>query len=346
VFTVNAYAAVSATAPLTATTVERRDVGPLDVLIAIKYAGICYTDIQRARSQRRQERYPMVPGHEIVGIVDKVGAAVTRHAIGDRVGVGGLVDSCRVCASCRDGRECDCIEGCTETYAGVGADGQLTQGGYSTHIVVTEDFVLKIPDALSLDEAAPLLYAGVTNYAALRRFGVVPGKKVAIIGLGGLGHLGVKLAHAMGAEVSVFSHSWRKQDDARRLGADHCYATSDANTFATLGGSFDLVLNTDTTTVLDSYLSLLGWKGVLVNLVIPAEQVCTNVFSLISNRRSLTGSTIGSLDEIQETLAFCAAHNLGADIEVIEAQQINEAFDRLLASDVRYRFVIDTAAMA
>jgi len=345
--TVNAYAATSPTAPLTRTTIERRDLGPHDVLIEIKYAGICHSDIHTARGDWGPVTYPLVTGHEIAGIVTKVGTEVTKHNVGDRVGVGCMVDSCGECRYCQGGQEQFCIKGNIGTYGATGKDGQLTQGGYCTHIVVTEDFVLRIPDGLDLDVAAPLLCAGITTYSPLNRWGAGPGKKVAVVGLGGLGHMGVKIAHAMGAEVTVLSQSLKKQEDGLRLGADHYYATSNPETFEKLAGSFDLVLNTVSAAIdVDAYLSLLAVDGALVNVGAPPEPLSVNVFSLIMGRRSFAGSMIGGIRETQEMLDFCAAHHLGAEIEVIGADQINEAYERVLASDVRYRFVIDTSTLS
>ena len=345
--TVNAYAATSPTAPLAPTTIERRDLGPHDVLIEIKYAGICHSDIHTARGDWGPVTYPLVTGHEIAGIVTKVGTEVTKHAVGDRVGVGCMVDSCGECRYCQGGQEQFCIKGNIGTYGATGKDGQLTQGGYCTHIVVTEDFVLRIPDGLDLDVAAPLLCAGITTYSPLNRWGAGPGKKVAVVGLGGLGHMGVQIAHAMGAEVTVLSQSLKKQEDGLRLGADHYYATSNPETFEKLAGSFDLVLNTVSAAIdVDAYLSLLAVDGALVNVGAPPEPLSVNVFSLIMGRRSFAGSMIGGIRETQEMLDFCAAHHLGAEIEVIGADQINEAYERVLASDVRYRFVIDTSTLS
>jgi uncharacterized zinc-type alcohol dehydrogenase-like protein len=345
--TVNAYAATSPTAPLAPTTIERRDLGPHDVLIEIKYAGICHSDIHTARGDWGPVPYPLVTGHEIAGIVTKVGTEVTKHAVGDRVGVGCMVDSCGECRYCQGGQEQFCIKGNIGTYGATGKDGQLTQGGYCTHIVVTEDFVLRIPDGLDLDVAAPLLCAGITTYSPLNRWGAGPGKKVAVVGLGGLGHMGVQIAHAMGAEVTVLSQSLKKQEDGLRLGADHYYATSNPETFEKLAGSFDLVLNTVSAAIdVDAYLSLLAVDGALVNVGAPPEPLSVNVFSLIMGRRSFAGSMIGGIRETQEMLDFCAAHHLGAEIEVIGADQINEAYERVLASDVRYRFVIDTSTLS
>ncbi|MGR6322511.1 NAD(P)-dependent alcohol dehydrogenase [Micromonospora soli] len=344
--TVNAYAAPSATGPLTPTTIERRDLGPHDVLIDIRYSGICHSDIHTARSEWGPTTYPIVPGHEIAGVVQEVGAEVTKFAAGDRVGVGCMVDSCRECDNCRKGLEQYCLKGNVGTYGGVDADGQPTQGGYSRAIVVTEDFVLRIPEGLGLDVAAPLLCAGITTYSPLRHWGVGPGSRVAIIGLGGLGHMAVKLAHAMGAEVTVLSQSLKKREDGLRLGADHYFATSDEETFAKLAGSFDFILNTVSAKIdLDAYLRLLAVDGTLVNVGAPEDPLSVHAFSLIPARRSFAGSMIGGIAETQEMLDFCAEHGLGAEIEVIQAEQINEAYERVLASDVRYRFVIDAATI-
>ncbi|MEU5655104.1 NAD(P)-dependent alcohol dehydrogenase [Streptomyces sp. NPDC047737] len=345
--TVNAYGATSATEPLVPMTVDRREVGPHDVLIEIKYTGICHSDIHHARSDWKQETYPLVPGHEIAGIVTEVGSEVTRHAVGDRVGVGCMVDSCRECANCRKGKEQYCLKGNTLTYADVDAGGTPTQGGYATHIVVTEDFVLRIPDGIALDAAAPLLCAGITTYAPLLRWGAGPGKKVAVVGLGGLGHMAVKLAHAMGAEVTVLSQSLRKKDDGLRLGADQYHATSDPATFEQLADSFDIIVNTVSAKIdLDAYLSLLATDGVLANVGAPSEPVSLNVFSLLGGERTLAGSLIGGIRKTQEMLDFCAEHGIGSEIEVIPAEKINEAYERVLASDVRYRFVIDIATLS
>jgi uncharacterized zinc-type alcohol dehydrogenase-like protein len=344
--TVNAYAATSVSEPITQTTVDRRDVGPHDVLIEIKYCGICHSDIHHARGEWGEAHYPVVPGHEIVGIVAEVGTEVTKHAVGDRVGVGCMVDSCGQCPSCRQGEEQYCLKGNILTYGSIGKDGQLTQGGYSTYIVVTEDFVLKIPKGLDLASAAPLLCAGITTYSPLRHWGAGPGKKVAVVGLGGLGHMAVKLAHAMGAEVTVLSQSLKKQDDGLRLGADDYYATSDPETFERLAGSFDLILNTVSAKIdLDAYISLLAVDGTMVNVGAPAEPMSINVFPLLLGRRAFAGSAIGGIQETQEMLDFCAEHQVGAEIEIISADNINEAYERVLASDVRYRFVIDTSTL-
>ncbi|GAB6903872.1 NAD(P)-dependent alcohol dehydrogenase [Kineosporia succinea] len=346
-FTVPAYAATSANEPLAPFTVERRDVGPKDVRIDIKYSGICHSDIHTARSEWGPANYPVVVGHEIAGVVAEVGADVTRHKVGDRVGVGCMVDSCRECENCLAGDEQYCRKGNTGTYNSVTADGGTTQGGYAAGIVVTEDFVLSIPEGVELDVAAPLLCAGITTYSPLRHWNAGPGKKVAVVGLGGLGHMAVKIAHAMGAEVTVLSQSLKKQEDGLKLGADHYFATSDPDTFAQLDSSFDLIVNTVSARIdVTAYLRLLKVDGTMVNVGAPEDPLEVNAFALIGGRRSWAGSNIGGIRETQEMLDFCAEHHLGAEIEVIGADQINEAYERVLASDVRYRFVIDASTFA
>jgi uncharacterized zinc-type alcohol dehydrogenase-like protein len=342
--TVNAYAVFSADQPLGPTTIERRDVGPHDVLIDIKFAGICHSDIHTGRGEWHEPTYPIVVGHEIAGVVTEVGSEVSKHQVGDRVGVGCMVGSCQECENCTRGLEQYCLRGMIGTYDAIDVDGRPTAGGYSTHIVVSEDFVLRIPEGIELDEAAPLLCAGITLYSPLARFGAGPGKQVAIIGLGGLGHMGVKIAHAMGAEVTVLSQSLKKQEDGLRLGADHYYATSDEDTFSQLRGSFDLIVNTVSANLpMDSYLGLLKAEGTLVEVGAPEKPMPISAFSLIGGGKTLAGSMIGGIAQTQEMLDFCAEHRLGAEIEVIGAEKINEAWDRVVASDVRYRFVIDTA---
>ncbi|MFI6275777.1 NAD(P)-dependent alcohol dehydrogenase [Streptomyces sp. NPDC050988] len=344
--TVAAYAAPAAKAPLERTTIERRPVGEHDVLIEIKFAGICHSDIHQAREGWGEAIFPMVPGHEIAGIVTEVGTGVTRFAVGDRVGVGCMVDSCRECENCRAGLEQYCTQGNVGTYNAVGKDGEPTYGGYSTHIVVDEAFTVRIPEGLALDEAAPLLCAGITTYSPLKHWNAGPGKKVAVVGMGGLGHMGVKIAHALGAEVTVLSQSLRKKDDGLKLGADHYYATSDPETFQELRGSFDLILSTVSAPLgLDTFLSLLKTDGAFVNVGAPEEPVSLNLFSVIGGRKTLAGSGIGGIQETQEMLDFCAEHGLGAEIELISASEINEAYERVLSSDVRYRFVIDVATI-
>ncbi|ROQ59305.1 putative zinc-type alcohol dehydrogenase-like protein [Streptomyces sp. 840.1] len=346
VTTVAAYAAPAPKAPLERTTVPRRPVGEHDVLIDIKYAGICHSDIHQARDGWGKGIFPMVPGHEIAGVVAEVGPGVTKFAVGDRVGVGCMVDSCRTCDNCKAGLEQYCSEGNVGTYNAVGKDGEPTYGGYSTHVVVDENYTLRIPEGIALDEAAPLLCAGITTYSPLAHWNAGPGKKVAIVGLGGLGHMGVKIAHALGAEVTVLSQSLRKEADGLKLGADHYFATSDPATFEQLKGSFDLIISTVSAPLpLDAYLALLRTDGAMVNVGAPEEPVSLNLFSVIGGRKTLAGSGIGGIRETQEMLDFCAEHSLGAEIELISADRINEAYERVLASDVRYRFVIDTATI-
>ena len=345
--TVNAYAAPSATDPLVPTTIDRRDVGTKDVLIAIRYAGICHSDIHTVRGEWGEVAYPLTVGHEIVGEVTEVGSGVTRHAVGDRVGVGCMVNSCRECENCRAGEEQYCLNGNVGTYAAVDRDGTITQGGYSTHVVVDEDFVLRVPETIPYEAAAPLLCAGITTYSPLSLWKVGPGSRVAVVGLGGLGHMAVKIAHAMGAEVTVLSQSLRKQEDGLRLGAKHYYATSDPATFEDLKNGFDLIVNTVSAPIdIDAFLGLLALNGTMVNVGAPPEALPLHVFSLFGNRRSFAGSGIGGIRETQEMLDFCAEHELAADVEVIAADRINEAYERVLTSDVRYRFVIDIATLA
>ncbi len=344
--TVAAYAAPAPKAPLERTTIERRAVGAHDVLIDIKYAGICHSDIHQVNEGWGESIFPMVPGHEIAGVVVEVGSAVTRHAVGDRVGVGCMVDSCRECDNCLRGLEQYCANGNTMTYNGIGRDGEVTYGGYSKQIVVDENYVVRIPDSLPLDAAAPLLCAGITLYSPLRHWGVGPGKKVAIVGLGGLGHMGVKIAAALGAEVTVLSQSLRKKDDGLKLGAHDYRATSDPATFSELAGGFDVIVSTVSAPLdFGAYLGLLRTDGALVNVGAPEEPISLNLFRLLGGRKTLAGSMIGGIAETQEMLDFCAEHNIGAEIELITAEQINTAYDRVLSSDVRYRFVIDTATI-
>ncbi|MEU9132454.1 NAD(P)-dependent alcohol dehydrogenase [Kitasatospora sp. NPDC048540] len=344
--TVAAYAAPAAKAPLERTTVERRAVGERDVLIDITFVGICHSDIHQVREGWGEAIFPMVPGHEIAGVVAGTGPGVTGFRTGDRVGVGCMVDSCRECENCKAGLEqyCDLVP--VWTYNAVGKDGQPTYGGYSQSVVVDENYVVRIPDALPLDAAAPLLCAGITTYSPLRHWNAGPGRHIAVIGFGGLGHVAVKIAHALGAEVTVLSQSLRKRDDGLRLGADHYHATGDPATFDRLARSFDLILNT-VSAPLDhaAHLALLRTDGTMVNLGLPEEPVQIELGSLNGRRRSLSSSGIGGIAETQEMLDFCAEHGVAAEIELIRAEQVNEAYERVLAGDVRYRFVIDTATI-
>lgn len=343
---VAAYAAPAPKAPLERITVPRRPVGAHDVLIDIKFAGICHSDIHQVTDGWGEGIYPMVPGHEIAGVVTEVGPGVTKFAVGDRVGVGCFVDSCRECEQCLAGQEQYCAKGMTGTYNALDKNGEPTYGGYSTHVVVDENYTVRIPDGLALDIAAPLLCAGITLYSPLKHWGAGPGKQVAIVGLGGLGHMGVKIAHALGAEVTVLSQTLRKQEDGMKLGADHFYATSDETTFEQLAGRFDLIVSTVSAPLsFDAYLGLLKVGGALVNVGAPEEPVSLNLFSVIGGRKTLAGSMIGGIAETQEMLDFCAEHGLGADIELIRAEEVNEAYERVQSGDVRYRFVIDTSTI-
>lgn len=344
---VKAIAATSPTEPLGPTTIERREVRPHDVLIAIKFAGICHSDIHTVRGEWGDVHFPIVVGHEIAGVVEQVGDAVTAYQVGDRVGVGCFVDSCRECEQCRAGLQQYCTgTGMVGTYDSVDKEGNPTAGGYSTHIVVDENYVLRIPANIDLDVAAPLLCAGITTYSPLRHWNAGPGTQVAVIGMGGLGHMAVKLAHAMGCEVSVLSQSLKKKEDAERLGADHYYATSDETTFRDLSGRFSLILNTVSANLdLDAYFGLLDVGGTFVELGAPEHPMTIKPFSMIPARRALSGSMIGGIPETQEMLDFCGEHGIGAEIEVISGDRVNEAYDRVVASDVRYRFVIDIASL-
>ncbi|MDQ0923712.1 putative zinc-type alcohol dehydrogenase-like protein [Pseudarthrobacter sp. W1I19] len=339
---VKAFIATSPTSALEPGTVERRDPGEFDVRISIRYTGICHSDIHAVRGDWAGVTYPLVAGHEVTGVVEAVGRKVTRHAVGDRVGVGCFVDSCRECVHCREGEEQYCLRGATSTYNSTGSDGRPTAGGYSTSIVVDENYVLRIPDRITLETAAPLLCAGITVYSPLRNRNTGPGTRIAIVGMGGLGHLGVKIAAAMGADVTVLSQSPKKQADALRFGANHFHATSDPATFTDLQGKFDLVINTVSADIdVDAYLSMVALDGTLVLVGLPSKPLSQRAWSLISMRRNLSGSKMGGIRQTQEMLDFCAAHKLGAEVEVIPASCINQAYERVLASDVQYRFVID-----
>ena len=345
--TVHAYAATSASEPLTKTTITRRDVGPHDVGFDIHFAGICHSDIHTVRGEWGPARYPVVPGHEIAGVVTEIGSEVTGFKVGDHVGVGCFVDSCRECDNCRVGLEQYCTgSGMIGTYNAVGRDGLPTQGGYSGSIVVDENYVLHIPESVPLDAAAPLLCAGITTYSPLRHWNVGPGTRLGVIGLGGLGHMAVKLGAAMGAEVTVLSQSLKKMEDGLRLGAKNYYATSDRDTFKNLRNSFDVILNTVSANLdLGRYLEMVDLDGVFVELGAPENPLVVPPFSIIGMRRSIAGSVIGGIPETQEMLDFCAEHGIASEIEVIAPEYINEAYERVVASDVRYRFVIDTESL-
>ena len=342
--TVRAWGTPGFAEPLEPVTVTRRELREDDVRIRIEFVGICHSDIHTMRGDWGERAYPLVPGHEIVGIVDEVGPAVTRYAPGERVGVGCFVDSCGSCHPCELGEISYCEQGPTLTYGGVDRrDGSVTQGGYSQAVVVREDFVVRVPEGLDPAAAAPLLCAGITTYSPLRRWGAGPGRRVGIIGLGGLGHVGVKIAAAMGAEVTVFSHSGSKREDALRFGAHRHVSTADGLPEELLQ-HFDILLNTVSVDLdTDAYLQLLRFDGTLVQLGLPPAELTVPVRSLTQRRRSVSGSLVGGIRETQEMLDFCAAHGVTAEIELIDAPAINEAYDRTIASDVRYRFVIDAA---
>ncbi len=341
-----AYAAASVKAPLAPFSLDRREAREHDVAIDIKYCGICHSDIHQARDEWGGAIFPMVPGHEIVGIVTAVGRHVTKFRAGDKVGVGCFVNSCRNCDQCTKGNEQYCAQGVVFTYNGREYDGTPTYGGYSDKIVVNEDYVLRIPANLALDAAAPLLCAGITLYSPLRHWHAGPGKKVAIVGLGGLGHMGVKLAHAMRAEVTILSQSLKKQEDGKRLGADYFYATSDPQTFAKLHKYFDLMVNTVSAPMdWNQYFNLLKVDGTMIVVGAPDKPIPIGALPLITARRSLAGSMIGGIRETQEMLDFCDKNNVASDIEIIPIQQVNQAYERVMRSDVRYRFVIDMASL-
>jgi len=344
--TTPAYAAISATSPIAPFTITRREPGANDVLIEILYCGVCHSDIHQARGEWGQSNWPMVPGHEIVGKVARVGAEVKKWKAGDTVGVGCFVDSCRQCESCRAGEEQYCDNTPSFTYNGFERDGKTpTQGGYSTQITVNEDYILRIPDGLPLTGAAPLLCAGITMYSPLKHFGATVGDSVAIVGLGGLGHMGVKLAKAMGMKVTVLSHSPSKRDDALRLGADDFVATKDADAFKKNAGRFDMIIDSVSAPHdFNDYLGLLKRNSTMVLVGIP-DPSPVRAFSLVGRRRSLAGSCIGGIRETQEMLDFSAKHNVASDVEVIAIQKINKAYERTVKSDVRYRFVIDLATL-
>jgi alcohol dehydrogenase (NADP+) len=341
-----AYAALSARAPLAPFSIERREPGPHDVLIDILYCGICHSDIHQARDEWGGSIFPMVPGHEIVGTVVKAGAQVTKWKVGDSVGVGCFIDSCRECEACQEGEEQFCADGMTATYNSHERDGKTpTYGGYSTDIVVNEEYVLRIPKGMALERVAPLLCAGITTYSPLRQYGVKAGDQVAILGLGGLGHVGVKIAKAMGATVTVLSHSASKREAALALGADHFIDTSAPDAFTANAKKFDFLLDTVSAQHdYNSYLGLLKRDRNMVLVGIP-DPIPLSAAPLVMQRRHLSGSLIGGIRETQEMLDFCAEHGVLSDVEVIGIEQVNEAYERVLKSDVRYRFVIDLASL-
>ncbi|WP_213304480.1 NAD(P)-dependent alcohol dehydrogenase [Paraburkholderia sacchari] len=338
------YAARDAASPLAPFEFQRRDLRELDVRIDVQFCGVCHSDLHQARNEWRNTLYPVVPGHEIVGRVTEVGKGVTRFKVGELVGVGCLVDSCRTCASCAEGLEQYCENGFVGTYNGIDrVSGELTYGGYSTQLVVDEAFVLRVPENLDPAGAAPLLCAGITTYSPLRTWGAGPGKKVGIVGLGGLGHMGVKLAHAMGAHVVLFTTSPSKVEDGKRLGADEVVISKDPEQMQAHANSFDLIVNTVAAQHdLNPFIELLKRDGTLTLVGAPEhDHPSPQVFNLIFKRRRLAGSLIGGIAQTQEMLDFCGQHGITSDIEMIKMQDINHAYERMLKSDVKYRFVID-----
>lgn len=344
---IHAWGPAAAGKPLTPMTIERRDPRPHDVAIEILYCGVCHSDIHQVRDEWGGGIFPMVPGHEIIGRVVRVGGEVSKFKVGDMAGVGCLVDSCRVCAPCKDGLEQFCENGWSGTYNSTEMDRKTpTYGGYSTQIVVDEAFTLRVPKGLDPAGAAPLLCAGITTYSPLRQFNCKPGDHVGVVGLGGLGHMAVKLAASMGAEVTVLSSSESKGADARKLGAHNFAHTRDASVFQKLAGKLDLIIDTVSAPHdYNAYLGLLRARGAMVLVGAPASPSPLSPFSLIMGGRRLAGSLIGGLPETQEMLDHCAKHGIVSDIELIPIQKINEAYERVLKSDVRYRFVIDIASL-
>ncbi len=341
-------AATSAKSALTPFSFERRNPKEHDIVIDIKYCGICHSDIHQARNEWGHSSYPMVPGHEIAGVVREVGSKVSKYKIGDHVGVGCFVDSCRTCSSCKQDLDNYCLEGHTMTYNSVERDGSAqTQGGYSDVIVVDENYVLKIPNSIPLDKAAPLLCAGITLYSPLMHWKAGPGKKVGILGMGGLGHMGVKIGAALGAEITVLSSSDKKREDALKMGAHNFVVTKDAENLKKYAGYFDLIINTVSSADINmmDYFNLLKLDATLVALGAPDKPLSISPFPLILMRRNYAGSVIGSIKETQEMLDFCAKHGITPEIELITPNQVNEAFERILKSDVRYRFVINLASL-
>ena len=343
----SAYAAASAKAPLAALSIDRRDPGPHDVSIEVLYCGVCHSDIHQARDEWGGAAFPMVPGHEIVGRVKQIGPSVTKFAVGDIAGVGCMVDSCRACDPCSQGLEQFCSKGCAFTYNGTEMDRKTpTQGGYSTDIVVAERFALKVPNGLDPAGAAPLLCAGITTYSPLRQWNCKKGDRVGVVGLGGLGHMAVKLAASMGAEVTMLSTSASKEADARRLGAHEFALTKNDATFKKLAGRFDLIIDTISAPHdYNQYLRMLRVRGTMVVVGVPAEPTPVAAFSLINGNKRLAGSLIGGIAETQELLDYCAEHKIVSEVEVIPMQMINEAYERILKADVKYRFVVDLASL-
>ena len=342
-----AYATADASCQFQRTTIARREPGATEVYFDVKYAGICHSDIHTARGEWGPVTYPLVPGHELAGVVTQTGADVTKFAVGDKVGVGCFVDSCRVCEQCRAAREQFCTSKDAPTvwtYGSTGRDGLPTAGGYSQGITVEEDYVCRIPDALPFEKSAPLLCAGITLYSPLKRWGAGPGKRVAIIGMGGLGHVGVQVAARMGAEVVVISQTMSKREDGLRFGASDYYALSDPERLRELRGTLDLMVSTVSATIdLDRLLSLLKPGGVLVDVGLPEHASTLRLSSLTGGNKVLAGSQIGGIAETQEMLDFCAEHGVVPQVETITGEDITAAYDKVVRSQVRYRYVIDTS---
>jgi len=340
---VKGYAVQSAKAKLQPFEFNRRELLPNDVALDILFAGICHSDIHQAREEWGAAIFPMVPGHEIVGRVTAIGGNVSKFKVGELIGVGVFVDSCRKCSSCTAGLEQYCVEGMTGTYNTLERDGQtVAMGGYSDKFVINQEYAVHVPENLDLPGVAPLMCAGITLYSPLKNWKAAPGKKVGIIGLGGLGHMGVKFAVAMGADTTVFSHSPEKEADAKRMGAHHFVSTKEIKNLQALEKQFDLLLNTVSADLdLEPYLQMLKLDGTLVVIGLPGKPYSINAGTLLGQRRALAGSMIGGIAQLQEMLNFCGEKNITSDVEVIEATYINQAYDRTVASDVKYRFVID-----
>ena len=341
------YATHDANAKFVPFNFERRNLGEHDILIDVQFCGICHSDIHQAKGEWGNSSYPMVPGHEIVGRVSKMGSRVTKFKLGDLAGVGCFVDSCRECSACEADQEQFCKVHCAATYNGTEMDEITpTYGGYSKHYVVDEAYALKISPDQSLAAVAPLLCAGITTYSPLRRYNIGPGSKVAVLGLGGLGHMGVKIAVSLGAEVTVLSTSPSKKADALKLGAHHFVVTSDRVNLKPLAGSFNFILDcVSADHEMDMYLKMLDIDGALVMVGLPENPVSARAFSLAGNNRTLAGSSIGGIKETQEMLDYCAEHNITSDVEVIPITKIEEAYERTIKADVRYRFVIDMSSL-
>jgi len=340
-------AAMAASAPLVPFEFQRRELGSRDVALNVSYAGICHSDIHQAREEWGPSLFPMVPGHEIVGIVTEIGAAVDKFKVGDRIGIGVFIDSCRTCAPCKAGLQQYCEAGMTGTYNGYERDGKTVAfGGYSDRFVIDQDYAVTVPDNLPLEGVAPLFCAGITLYSPIKHWKVGPGTKVAVMGLGGLGHMGVKFAKALGAHVTVLSHSPAKESDALAMGADAFVATNNGDVFKKHARTFDLILNTISAEIdINQYLSLLALDGTLVVIGLPGKPYAVQVGTLLGARRSMSGSMIGGMTELQEMIDFCGKHNIVSDVEVIKADYVNTAYERTVASDVKYRFVIDAATI-